>query len=113
MTRNGPCAVLLDPPYSLTGAVYAQDSSTVSGDVRKWCIANGTNPLLRIALCGHDTEHNELERLGWTVETWDKAGGYQGADDRERIWFSPACKRPIAAELDLFSTQPGDDAIIS
>ena len=93
MTRNGICAVLLDPPYSLTGAVYAQDSSTVSGDVRKWCIANGNNPLLRIALCGHDTEHNELEALGWTVETWDKSGGYQGADDRERIWFSPACIR--------------------
>jgi DNA adenine methylase len=91
MTRNGPCAVLLDPPYSLTGAVYAQDSSTVSGDVRRWCVANGNNPLLRIALCGHDTEHNELETLGWTVETWDKSGGYQGADDRERIWFSPAC----------------------
>jgi hypothetical protein len=113
LTRNGPCAVLLDPPYSLTSAVYAQDSSTVSGDVRRWCVANGGNPLLRIALCGHDTEHNELEALGWSVETWDKSGGYQGADDRERIWFSPACIRPAAAELDLFSTSPGDNAIIS
>ena len=99
MTRNGPCAVLLDPPYSLTGAVYAQDSSTVSGDVRKWCIANGSNPLLRIALCGHDTEHNELGSLGWTVETWAKSGGYQGADDRERIWFSPACRRSFDTDL--------------
>lgn len=91
MTRNGTAAVLLDPPYSLTEAVYANDSSTVSGDVREWCKANGDNPELRIALCGHDTEHNELEAMGWTVETWAKAGGYQGADDRERIWFSPAC----------------------
>lgn len=91
MTRNGTAAVLLDPPYSLTKAVYANDSSTVSGDVREWCKANGDNPELRIALCGHDTEHNELEAMGWTVETWAKAGGYQGADDRERIWFSPAC----------------------
>jgi hypothetical protein len=98
MTRNGPCAVLLDPPYSLTGAVYAQDSSTVSGDVRRWCIANGANPLLRIAICGHDTEHNELEALGWSVETWDKSGGYQGADDRERIWFNKSCLRPAGAE---------------
>lgn len=97
MTRNGTAAVLLDPPYSLTGAVYANDSSTVSGDVREWCKANGDNPKLRIALCGHDTEHNELEAIGWTVETWAKAGGYQGADDRERIWFSPAC---LCAELD-------------
>lgn len=93
MTRNGTAAVLLDPPYSLTDAVYAHDSSTVSGDVREWCIENGDNPRLRIALCGHDTEHNELEAMGWTVETWAKSGGYQGADDRERIWFSPHCKR--------------------
>ena len=92
MTRNGIAAVLLDPPYSLTDAVYAHDSSTVSGDVRKWCVENGDNPSLRIALCGHDTEHNELEAMGWTVETWDKVGGYQGKDDRERIWFSPHCK---------------------
>ena len=99
MTRNGTCAVLLDPPYSLTDAVYAKDSSTVSGDVRRWCVENGTNPRLRIALCGHDTEHNELELLGWTVETWAKGGGYQGKDDRERIWFSPACLKPQGAVL--------------
>lgn len=105
MTRNGTAAVLLDPPYSLTDAVYAHDSSTVSGDVREWCKANGDNPRLRIALCGHDTEHNELEAMGWTVETWDKVGGYQGADDRERIWFSPACLRPqsSAKQGDLFA----------
>jgi len=92
MTLNGIAAVLLDPPYSLTAAVYAQDSSTVSGDVRRWCIANGQNKQLRIALCGHTGEgHEELESMGWTVETWAKSGGYQGADDRERIWFSPEC----------------------
>jgi hypothetical protein len=105
VTRNGTAAVLLDPPYSLTGAVYANDSTTVSGDVRAWCRANGRNPKLRIALCGHDTEHNELEAMGWTVETWDKAGGYQGADDRERIWFSPACINPENEheQIDLFA----------
>jgi hypothetical protein len=104
MTRNGIAAVLMDPPYSLTEAVYTHDSSTVSGDVRRWCIANGNNPKLRIALCGHDTEHNELETLGWRVETWDKGGGYQGADDRERIWFSPACKFPARnTQQELFT----------
>jgi hypothetical protein len=30
MTRNGPCAVLLDPPYSQTGAVYAPTPSSAS-----------------------------------------------------------------------------------
>lgn len=94
MTRNGTCAVLLDPPYSTTKPVYAHDSSTVAGDVREWCVANGGNPALRIALCGHDGEHNALEAEGWTVETWEKLGGYQGADDRERIWFSPHCIKP-------------------
>ena len=104
MTRNGTAAVLLDPPYSLTGAVYAHDSSTVSGDVRRWCIENGQNPKLRIALCGHDTEHNELEAMGWTVEKWAKSGGYQGADDRERIWFSPACLGSETSEqINLFA----------
>ncbi|MBK9580316.1 MAG: DNA adenine methylase [Fibrobacteres bacterium] len=103
VTRNGIAAVLLDPPYSLTGAVYAHDSTTVSGDVRKWCIANGDNPQMRIALCGHDTEHNELEAMGWTVETWDKSGGYQGKDDRERIWFSPHCLGSTdAPQMSLF-----------
>jgi hypothetical protein len=97
MTRNGPCAVLLDPPYSQTAAVYAEDSNTVAHDVRAWCQANGDNSLLRIALCGHEGEHNALETAGWSVETWDKCGGYQGADDRERIWFSPACRGATAA----------------
>jgi DNA adenine methylase len=102
MTRNGTCAVLLDPPYSQTKAVYACDSNTVAHDVREWCISNGANPMLRIALCGHDGEHNELEYLGWTVETWDKKYGYQGSDDRERIWFSPHCLRESQKQMELF-----------
>ena len=92
MTRNGIAGVLLDPPYSLTGAVYAEDSSTVSADVREWCKRNGDNPKLRIALCGHPGEgHEELEAMGWGCVAWHSRGGYQGADDRERIWFSPHC----------------------
>jgi hypothetical protein len=93
MTRNGVCAVVMDPPYSTTEAVYAHDSSTVAGDVLAWCMEHGGNPGLRVALCGHDGEHNALIGHGWTVETWGKQGGYQGADDRERIWFSPHCLR--------------------
>lgn len=87
-------AVNIQTKFGL-GAVYANDSSTVSGDVRAWCGANGGSPLLRIAICGHAGEgHEALEAQGWTVETWAKKGGYQGADDRERIWFSPHCLRP-------------------
>jgi len=92
MTRNGIAGVLLDPPYSLTEAVYAEDSTEVSADVRAWCKANGGNPLLRIALCGHTGEgHEELEDMGWDSVAWANGGGYQGFDDRERIWFSPHC----------------------
>jgi hypothetical protein len=106
ITSNGVCAVLLDPPYSQTDAVYAHDSSTVAHDVRMWCKANGGNAKLRIALCGHDGEHNELEGMGWRAETWTKRGGYAcKKDDRERIWFSPACIG-IKKGMDLFSFSP-------
>jgi hypothetical protein len=101
MTRNGTCAVLLDPPYSQTKAVYANDSSSISADVRAWCIEHGHDTNLRIALCGHDGEHNELEERGWTVELWSKGGGYQGADNRERIWFSPHCLNSKGKKTDL------------
>ena len=94
MTRNGICGVVLDPPYGTTKAVYAEDSQTVADDVLEWCKANGSNPSLRIALCGHVGQHEALEAMGWMVESPAKRGGYQGADDRERIWFSPHCIAP-------------------
>jgi len=91
MTRNGVCGVLLDPPYSTTEPVYANDGREISATVREWCLANGDNRQLRIALCGHVGEH---ELAGWECVTWHAKGGYQGAEDRERIWFSPACLQP-------------------
>jgi hypothetical protein len=94
MTSLGTCAVLLDPPYSQTKAVYAKDCPSIASTVRAWCVENGDTPKLRIALCGHVGEHESLESLGWSVETWKKYGGYQGADNRERIWFSPHCLTP-------------------
>jgi hypothetical protein len=94
ITRNGIAGVLLDPPYSLTDAVYTHDSKSISGEVREWALANGENPLLRIALCGHTAEgHEILESHGWKVAKWNSSG-YQGGDDRERIWFSPHCISP-------------------
>jgi hypothetical protein len=96
LTRNGVAGILLDPPYSLTNEVYACDGNQISAQVREWCKANGANPALRIALCGHSGEgHEELESAGWLVSTWHKGGGYQGADDRERIWFSPHCNSEL------------------
>jgi hypothetical protein len=110
--RHGTTAVFLDPPYGdeiEQTRVYSTDSGTVSDDVREWCLTNGDNPALRIALCGYAGEgHEALEGAGWASHAWRTAGGYGGgrggAGDtnrhRERVWFSPACIE--AAQPDLF-----------
>jgi len=96
----GLTGVFLDPPYSgdeRQSDLYTTDSVTVAADVRKWSLENGDNPLLRIALCGYDSEHIMPET--WETLHWKAAGGYglQGNGtgrknrDREVIWFSPAC----------------------
>jgi site-specific DNA-adenine methylase len=90
MLRFGDCAVVFDPPYSQTEAVYAFDGTDISKNVREWCKVNGENKRLKIVLCGHAGEHDELETIGWKVYKWNSSG-YQGADDRERVWASPAC----------------------
>ncbi len=102
-TRHGLTAVFLDPPYGdevEQTRVYATDSGTVSDDVRAWCIENGNDRLLRIALCGYEGEgHDALLDYGWTAHAWKTSGGYGGGrggvgDEnrhKERIYFSPAC----------------------
>lgn len=101
--RHGLTSIFLDPPYGEEveqTRVYATDSGTVAADVRRWCIENGSNELLRIALCGYEGEgHDVLLDHGWTAHAWKTAGGYGGgrggAGDenrhKERIYFSPAC----------------------
>ena len=104
---QGLTAVFLDPPYDQNerkADLYAIETP-VAADVRKWCLANGKDKRLRIALCGYAGEgHEELESHGWDVEHWKARGGYgsQGSGEtdgrdnakRERIWFSPHCLRP-------------------
>lgn len=96
----GLTAVFLDPPYSDIDryACYSEESFDVAHSVRDWCIENGSNPLLRIALCGYVGEHEQLEKAGWDVLVWSASGGYSGMAHeenlnrhRERIWFSPHC----------------------
>lgn len=112
---NGLTAIFLDPPYSADAGrkkeIYNHEDLDVAHDVRAWCLENGANPLLRIALCGYEGEgHEELESRGWDVVSWKAHGGYgmQGKKKngteyvnkyRERVWFSPAC---VAAERVLF-----------
>jgi hypothetical protein len=94
-----PCAVFLDPPYDDGAMDYSVGGRGIGADVRQWCLANGARPDLRIALCGYECDHEELEAHGWSVRAWKTKGGYgsQGDGDGrensacERIWFSPHC----------------------
>ena len=106
--RHGMTGVLLDPPYShdeRQDDLYANDHD-VAGDVRLWAIENGDNPLLRIALCGYEGEHDMPK--GWAAYRWKAKGGYGSQGNgigrenasRECIWFSPHC---VKHELPLFA----------
>ena len=108
--HNCLTGIFLDPPYSedaeRRAGLYAVDDHSIAGRVREWAIANGSNPLLRIALCGYAGEHAMPD--GWECLGWKANGGYssQAAKQarenaaKERIWFSPHC---VKSELDLFS----------
>lgn len=103
--KTGLTGIFLDPPYSLDereGGLYATEADDSLADrVRAWAIENGDNPLLRIALCGYDTEHGESMPSSWTALRWKSHGGYgaQGKtagrarenSRREVVWFSPHC----------------------
>ena len=101
---NGLTGVFLDPPYSFderASCLYTKETDCAK-DVLQWALTNGDNPMLRIALCGYDGEHNVLEDYGWDVHAWKAAGGYgvqgngrgRANSYRERIWFSPHCLQP-------------------
>lgn len=109
--RLGTTGIFFDPPYSAEADremnLYAVESADVAHAVRAYCRERGSDPRYRIALCGYEGEgHEELEALGWEVVAWKAAGGYGNRSEkgqrnagRERIWFSPGCRR----ERTLFS----------
>jgi DNA adenine methylase len=76
--KHGVTGVFLDPPYADTAErqshLYRLDSERVAHDVRAWAIENGTNPLLRIALCGYEGEHIMPE--DWAVHVWSAGAGF-------------------------------------
>ncbi len=100
LAQKRVCGVFLDPPYDVpdrNSQCYGNnDDLGVSKEVQKWCLENGDNPTLRIALSGYDIEHQILESHGWSVIAWT-SGGIRRSDQskanshRERVWFSPHC----------------------
>ena len=98
---QGLTAVLLDPPYDAGDShddVYGDMSRGISAPVREWAIEAGKNPLMRVALCGYEGEHQMPP--DWDCIQWKASGGYASAagnaenSSRERIWFSPHCLNP-------------------
>lgn len=90
-TRYGITGVFLDPPYTEEAArkdgLYAKDDLKVGHQVRDWAVANGSNPKLRIALCGYFAEYKMPP--SWSMFEWKSVGSRNGK--KERIWFSPNC----------------------
>lgn len=113
-TRLGVTGIFFDPPYSNEADrnmnLYAVEDGEVAHAVRAYCLARGSDPLMRIALCGYEGEgHEELETAGWSVVSWEASGGYGNRSEkgkanakRERIYFSPHCLKPDGG-LPLFA----------
>ncbi len=99
--RHGLTGVFLDPPSADTAGrtegLYATDSLTVAHTAREWAIAEGRNPLMRIAFAGYEGEH--VFPPDWNCIAWKAKGGFgsqgKGAGrtnaGRERLWYSPGC----------------------
>jgi DNA adenine methylase len=106
--KHGITGVFLDPPYSskLHSLTYSAQTADAGWAVRQWAIANADNPMLRIALCGYEGEH---DMPGWTAVRWKAHGGYgsqasgrgRANAERETVWFSPHCLGSVANMLPL------------
>lgn len=97
--------VFLDPPYSAesnrNASIYRCEDLSVAHTVREWCKMRTDNHRYRIVLAGYEGEHDELESMGWAVESWKANGGMANAakgdtqgkvnKHRERLWLSPSC----------------------
>ena len=109
-TRHGDTGIFLDPPYTKGAMDYAAGGvgGGVSDDVREWCKLSGTDPLLKIVLCGHAGEHDELLAHGWETAEWEARKGYAQTDGArensasETVWYNANCTAPIDRQGALF-----------
>lgn len=110
-TRHGVTGLFFDPPYTKGAMNYAAGGvgGALADDVRAWCKANGSNTKLRIVLCGHAGEHDELLNHGWHARQWTARKGYAITDEAvensasETLWCSPHCEPDVPENLDLFA----------
>lgn len=98
-----------------TKHIYAndrvQDVDRLVAEVTMWCLRWGSDPAVRIAVCGLEGEYPQLESAGWDVHAWKSNGGYgnrKGSAEnensrRERVWFSPHCLKPASEDGGLFA----------
>lgn len=111
--RHGTTAVFLDPPYTKGAMDYAAGGvgGEVASDVRAWCVKNGADKRMRIVLCGHAGEHDDLLRHGWSARKWTARKGYAVTEEAvensasETVWCSPACIAEQPLIRDLFSEE--------
>ena len=108
--RHGLTGVFLDPPYTKGAMNYSAGGvgGEIANDVRAWCAENGGDNRLRIVLCGHAGEHDNLLKDGWHTRTWMARKGYAQTDDArenaasETLWCSPHCIPEINKQGTLF-----------
>ena len=109
-TRHGMTGVFLDPPYTKGAMDYAAGGvgGGLADKVRAWCAANGDDQKLRIVLCGHAGEHDDLLSNGWHLRAWTARKGYAVTDEAvensasETLWCSPHCVPERVVQEALF-----------
>ena len=113
-TRHGVTGVFLDPPYTKGAMDYSAGGcgGALADEVRAWCATAGKDKKLRIVLCGHKGEHDELLAHGWGVRSWTARKGYAVTDEAiqnsadETIWCSPHCAAQHIDQPSLFDCEP-------
>lgn len=118
---KSPTAIFLDPPYISEHPDNKDLYGTKDGDVFprvfSYCVKNGNDRRLRIALCYYDGSEvdgdnvsDKLRALGWEIVEWKADSGMRRGKNknnqnaaRERIAFSPGCLR--AAQASLFEAR--------
>lgn len=118
LSYGGTVGVFLDPPYLAAvrdADIYRVEAPDLSPAVRQWAIEHGDDPRMRIVLAGYEDEHAEHMPASWRVVKWKGNKCYGSSHSakaeegnhvnrhKERLWFSPHCRKPESAEQHVFT----------